>query len=202
MQLIICEELNHGYATFLFFFLHLIKLTVIWWKHTTDGAPFNSCLNTIAIYNVCQDLQVNIQTVENGVSGLHISLQNGKHITENKCCLWSAWQTKEKHMQRNMIMPISCQGLCVRASYVNYTTGCICTASVLWDRFQLMALLKSTSWVCMAYCIHRWESSITLFMDDYYVEKNMFGSKSDFPKMCVICRPQTATCCFFWVHSF
>lgn len=34
---------------------------------------------------------------------------------------------------------------------------------------------------------------VTVFMDNYYVEKNLFGSKSGFPKMCVICKLRTAT---------
>lgn len=65
-------------------------------------------------------------------------------FTKNKCWVISAWQTKGKHMQANMIMLISCQGLCVRASYVNYTMAFICNVWVLHDYFHL---LKSSSWL-------------------------------------------------------
>lgn len=143
-----CEELNHSYSSLLLFIWWLwFDGNRCWLAHATDWVAFHSHYNTIIIYYVCHNLQSNIPTVEYGESGLHRSSQNGTYITENKCCLHSAWQTKEKHMQRNMIMLISCQGLCVWASYVNYTTGCICTAWVLRDQFQLMALLKSTSWL-------------------------------------------------------
>lgn len=97
-----------------------------------------------------------------------------EHIfTENKCLVNFAWQTKQKHMQRsNMIMLISCQELCVWASYFNYTTSCICSAWAL-DFFQLTALLKTTSWLLeeLAWLTASRAETLTVLLSNYYVEK-------------------------------
>lgn len=89
--------------------------------------PFHSPYQ-IVFNDVYQDLEFNMLAGENGESDFQRSLQKGTYVSEKKCWLESVWQTKEKHMQRNMIMLISCQGLFIWASYVNHTTGCICTA--------------------------------------------------------------------------
>lgn len=127
-------------------------------------------------------LQLNIPTVEKGESVPHRSQQNGTYITENKCWLQSAWQTKEKHMQRNMIMLISCQGLCLWASYVNYTTGYICNAWVFFSgsfpvdgfaeiHFMTLNHLEELVWLTESRA-----EKVTVFVDDYYVEKKNSGN--------------------------
>lgn len=91
-------------------------------------------------------------------------------------------------MQRNMIMLISCQGLCAWASYVNYTTGCICTASVLQrsapvDGFAEIHLMALRHLEELALLTASRAEKVTVFMGNYYVEKkNMSGSISNFPR--------------------
>ncbi len=161
-----CEELNHSYSS-LFLFIRWLWFdrNCCWFAHTTDGVAFHSHYNTIIMYYVCQDLQLNIPTVESGESGLHRSLQNGMYITENKCCLQSAWQTKEKHMQRNMIKLISCQGfvsepvMLITQLGVFALHGFCGISSTWWLCWNPLHDFETFGRVRMAYCIQSWESN-------------------------------------------
>lgn len=97
-------------------------------------------------------------------------------------------------MQGNMIMLISCQRLCVEASYVNYTRGCICSG--FQDRFHLMALLKSRSrlpniWKSkrgLLYSELRQLRGVCVRVYNYFkpgLEKSSFDSKSPSP-LCLL----------------
>lgn len=104
--------------------------------HTAVGAHVHNHYIRVIVNIMWQDLQVKLPMAVRGEPVPYRSLQNGTYVTENKCWPKSAWQAKKKHMQRNMIMLISCQRLCLQASYVNYTTGYVCSAWLCWDPFQ------------------------------------------------------------------
>lgn len=79
-------------------------------------------------------------------------------------------------MQRNMIMLISCQGLCLWASYVNYTRGCICTAwrfsgSVPVDGFAEIHFMTFNHLEELAWLSESRTEKEAVFVSDYYVEK-------------------------------